>query len=770
MATAQLLIKILADSTDAQKKLASTAGAAGKFQKGLEKAVVPAAAVGAALAGMGAMAISAASDLQQAQGGVDSVFKGSAGEMHKFAEAAAESAGLSEASYSQMATVIGSQLKNAGTPMDELAGKTNDLILLGADMSAMFGGTSADAVAALSSALKGEMDPIEKYGVSLNAAAINAQMAADGTDKLEGKAATAAKQQAILAIVTAQTADAQGTFAREADTAAGAQAIANAKFKDTAAVLGEVLLPAFTEAVDLLSEFADWAEKNRDALLKAGAAAGILAGAILAINAAMKVYAVVAGIAAGVTKVWTAAVNGATKAALGTRIQLALLAVWQGIQAAASGALSIVNGILAGSFWAVLGPILLIIAAVALLAAGIIWLWNNNEGFKNFVLGAWAAIQAAIAGVWEWIKAAAAATFAFLNAAVQAVVGFFTAAWARIQAAFAAVAAFISAGFTAVANVVAAVWGVIGPLVVAVGNLIKTVFQLVWAVISLGARVFQFIVGTAFAFISFAARQAGNLIRTVFTAVFNFLKAAMGVVGSFFRGIWNGISAAARAVAAVIKSAISAAFNVIRGIANTVGAFIGRIFNTVAGVARTVAGIIKSALGPAFTVVRDIASKALSAIKGFFQPVIDVVNKLAGVLKGAAVDAFNTLKRIASGAMDAIKGAISGLTGIINDITGAIQGLIGWISRIKIPDIPFFGGQSAPATAVSTTAGLAPSAAGVRAAGRAGSAPSGGTVINVNGALDPDAVGRQIVNLLQRQNRRRNGVAIGRVTAIRGWT
>jgi methyl-accepting chemotaxis protein len=49
-----------------------------------------------------------------------------------------------------------------------------------------------------------------------------------------------------------------------------------------------------------------------------------------------------------------------------------------------------------------MGPIGIIITVVALLAAGIIWLWNNNEGFRNAVTAAWNGIKAAIGAVVSW--------------------------------------------------------------------------------------------------------------------------------------------------------------------------------------------------------------------------------------------------------------------------------------------------------------------------------------------------------------------------------
>jgi hypothetical protein len=49
-----------------------------------------------------------------------------------------------------------------------------------------------------------------------------------------------------------------------------------------------------------------------------------------------------------------------------------------------------------------MGPIGIIIAVVALLAAGIVYLWNNNETFRNVVTNVWNGIKAAIGAVVSW--------------------------------------------------------------------------------------------------------------------------------------------------------------------------------------------------------------------------------------------------------------------------------------------------------------------------------------------------------------------------------
>lgn len=215
--------------------------------------------VGGAFVGMKAVSflkesVTAASDLEQTVGAVGSVFKDTSKIILAFSKTAATEVGLSQRQYQSMATVFGAQLKNMGVASSELAPKTNDLIRLGADLAAQFGGTTSDAVAALSSLLRGERDPIERYGVGINEARIKAELASKGLDKLTGSAADNAKLTATLDILWKQTADAQGTFARETDTLAHKQQVANAQLDDAKAKLGEGLIPVMGVMADTVGK------------------------------------------------------------------------------------------------------------------------------------------------------------------------------------------------------------------------------------------------------------------------------------------------------------------------------------------------------------------------------------------------------------------------------------------------------------------------------------------------------------------------------------
>jgi hypothetical protein len=199
-------------------------------------------------------AVTLASELEQSVGAVSAVFHEQASIIEGFANQAVESVGLTRAEYQSFATVVGSQLKNLGLPFDEVSGKTNELIQLGADLAATYGGPTSQAVQALSSLLRGERDPIERYGVGLKQVDINAVLASKGLSDLTGEALKQATITATLELLWKQTADAQGQFAKEEATFAGQQQRFNAELAETQTVLGEMLLPTATEFLKVLRD------------------------------------------------------------------------------------------------------------------------------------------------------------------------------------------------------------------------------------------------------------------------------------------------------------------------------------------------------------------------------------------------------------------------------------------------------------------------------------------------------------------------------------
>ena len=249
-----LRIDIIADGSKASRTMDTVGGKVGRFGKTLAVGAAAGAAGVALAAGKIAVdSIKSASAVEQAYGATESVFGKYAGAVQKAAAGAASSVGLAQSEYAGLANVLGAQLKNMGTSASQLAPKTDQLIKQGADLAATFGGSTADAVSAVSSLLKGERDPIERYGVSIKAADVSARLAAQGLDGLTGPAKTAAEAQATLALLTEQTTSAQGAFNRESGTAAGQQQRLTAQWENAKATLGSGLLPIVTKVATFLT-------------------------------------------------------------------------------------------------------------------------------------------------------------------------------------------------------------------------------------------------------------------------------------------------------------------------------------------------------------------------------------------------------------------------------------------------------------------------------------------------------------------------------------
>lgn len=198
-------------------------------------------------------AIGDASRLEQAVGGTKAVFGDFSDEVQRMSEAAAKNVGLSMEKYQQVAALTGTLLKASGIPMDKLAGKTDELITLAADLAATFGGTVEEAATAMNAALRKEYEPIRRFGISLSEVQIQ-QKALEMTRKKSISSLT--QQEKLLAtqaLLFEQGASAMGQFGRESDTLNNKQQVMQAQWDNLSATLGEKLLPIASQFVDALS-------------------------------------------------------------------------------------------------------------------------------------------------------------------------------------------------------------------------------------------------------------------------------------------------------------------------------------------------------------------------------------------------------------------------------------------------------------------------------------------------------------------------------------
>ena len=212
---------------------------------------IAAATAGAAVIAKGL--IDSASDLEEVAAKTSVIFGDANDQVTKFAEGAAKSLGQSKTAALTAASTFGVFGKAAGLTGNDLGAFSTDLVALASDMASFANTTPEEAAEALGAALRGESEPIRKYGVMLDDAALKAEALAMGIYSGKGPLTTQQKVLAANAAILKQTGDAQGDFARTSDGVANQQRILAAEFENVKAALGTALLPAFGAVLSFIT-------------------------------------------------------------------------------------------------------------------------------------------------------------------------------------------------------------------------------------------------------------------------------------------------------------------------------------------------------------------------------------------------------------------------------------------------------------------------------------------------------------------------------------
>jgi hypothetical protein len=207
-----------------------------------QKAVLPAAAAIGTFTSVISPAIRAASDFQEATSKVNVVFGRASKSIKDFADGAARNLGQSKQSVLDAAGTFGTFGKAAGLAGEDLAGFTTDFVTLSTDLASFNNTSPEEAVLAIGAALRGESEPLRRYGVLLNDAVLKQEAMTLGI--YDGKGALTAQQKVLAAqaAIYKQTNDAQGDFMRTSDGLANSQRTLKAVFEDAKVALGQAFL------------------------------------------------------------------------------------------------------------------------------------------------------------------------------------------------------------------------------------------------------------------------------------------------------------------------------------------------------------------------------------------------------------------------------------------------------------------------------------------------------------------------------------------------
>lgn len=199
-----------------------------------------------------------ASDLNEQANVLKVTFGESATQIERFADAGPKALGMSKIAAQEAAAMFGIFGKMAGLTGDDLVKFSTDLTRLSVDIASFRNAKPAEVMEALGAALRGEAEPMRRFGVLLDDATLRNEALQLGLIKTTKEALT--PQQKVLAanaVIMKQTADAQGDFARTSDGLANRQRILSAQWEDIKTKLGAQLLPAVTQLAIGLGKLLD---------------------------------------------------------------------------------------------------------------------------------------------------------------------------------------------------------------------------------------------------------------------------------------------------------------------------------------------------------------------------------------------------------------------------------------------------------------------------------------------------------------------------------
>lgn len=518
------------------------------------------------------------------------------------------------------------------------------------------------------------------------------------------------------------------------DNLQGQITILKSALEGLAISFGELLMPAIKQIVDWVQKFVDWLNSMDEGTKKVIVTVALLAAAIgpvlivigKVISAVGTIMTVVPKIASAISKVKTAF----------AALNVTMLA----------------------------NPIVLIIAAITALVAAFIYLWNTNEGFRQFWIDLWEGIKQAVITAWNAITSFLSTAWESILSLAQTVwggiSGFFTTLWEGIKGVFTSAWEAISGVMTTIWNTITSIWqsiyDTISPLLEAFRYLFETIFEAIRILIeraltAISQKISEIWNGIV-TFLTPILETIKNIFQTVWTAIQTVITTVLTAIKNVVITIWNAIKTAVTTVLNAIKGVVSSIWNSVK---SAVGSIIGQIYNVIHSGFERAVGYVKGLASQAFSWGRDLIMGIVNGIKSAVGAVTDAVNGVANKIRSVlhfSVPDEGPLTDYESWMPDFMAGLAKGIEQSKSLVAKAMDGVAA--DMVINPQI----GRMETATA-TVSAGTADTLSGITAAIREGLSqvnnPSGDIVIPVY--LGGTMLDEVIINAQQRANLRSGG-------------
>ena len=656
--------------------------------------------------------------LEQAVGGIETMFKGSADTVIKNSETAYKRAGVSGVKYMEQVTSFSASLLQGLGGDTAQAAKYADMAIVDmSDNANKFGTNISDIQNAYQGFAKDNYTMLDNlklgYGGTQEEMARLVNESGVMGDSFKATAKNVKDipfDKLIQAIhVTQERLGVTGTTAKEAsETVSGSFEAMKASAQNLVAGLGQKnadIKGLMQNLKDTIINFKNnivrvlgtiWDNLPLSPLQKWIGAIVVSAGPILTVvGTVTKVVGTIVGVV--------------------SKVSGAISSLIAGFQSATAGgsAISGVFGSIGTAIGSITAPVWAVIGVIALFVAGLVGLYKSSEEFRDKVNSAFQAVYKAVSSaineVVNFVKQIFGTLISWWNENHQLILQTAETVWNAIKSVVEtivnAIAPVIEAGWNAIVPIVTTVWDLIKNVVETGLNVILGIIKLVMQIINgdwsgawetiqnIALTIWEGIktaIGIAIEGLTQIIQTGLELLNQIWTTIWNTI---MAVVSPIWEFICNLVSTSIQFVSDTINNVltfISETWNTVwttisdflsntwTAISETVSTVINAVWQTIQNVLNT----ISETWNNIWTAVKDKAVEIWEGIKSFLSDTMNnIYNTISEIWNNITSFVSNTMSEISSRISSVWNDIVSSITGFMNDIFSSIQK--GWNDAVN---------------------------------------------------------------------------------------
>lgn len=279
-----------------------------------------------------------------------------------------------------------------------------------------------------------------------------------------------------------------------------------------------------------------------------------------------------------------------------------------------------------------LNPIGIVITLIGALVAAFVYLWNTSEEFRNFWIGVWDAVKAAVQPLADWMMANVITP---LVSNFQEFQGIFSALWGAIVGA-------VMSAWEQIAPIVQAGMLVLRTIIEAVMPVVQTIWESCWGVISAVATAVW--------------NAISNTVSTVMGVIQGIIQVVTGIISGDWGAVWNGIR---QIFESIVNGILQAGANVFNALTSIISGVLTGIYNIWASIWNGVFSVVSSIWNAITSAISGAVSGIWNGITSTFNNLVGTVMGIFNSVKDAITNPIETAKNTVSNIVEAIKGFFS---------------------------------------------------------------------------------------------------------------